>query len=77
MGMKMSEMSILNRDGDTKHKWDKRNPESVSAAQAVFASYTKQGFRAARMQNGTQGEFINEFDPEAEFILFVPVICGG
>ena len=71
------EMSVICAEGDTKYFWDPANSESVSEAQAVFTRYTTQGFRAARMSDGTQGEFIDAFDPAASAILFIPPIVGG
>lgn len=72
------EMSVLCKEGDTKFFWDPQNPESVENARNVFQRYTQENrYRAARMVRGTQGEFIDEFDPEAAAIVFLPPIAGG
>jgi hypothetical protein len=76
--MKMKhEMSIMGKDGDTKCFWDPDDPDSVGVAQASFESYRGQGYRAARFNGDEQGDIINEFDPTAGRILFIPPLQGG
>ena len=73
----MGELRRLDEKGDTKFTWDATKPEEVEAAQAVFATYQGQGYRAARMQGNKTGEFIEAFDPKAETLLMIPRMRKG
>lgn len=75
---KVGEISVLTKEGDTKHFWDPQNKDEVKAAAAIFKSYKDQGFIAAKMnRKGEKGEVIKEFDPSASSILFIPQMTGG
>jgi hypothetical protein len=67
----------LDSTGDTKHEWDPNLQDEVEAARAVFKVYKSQGYAAARMENDSAGEMIQEFDPGASVILFIPQFQGG
>ena len=72
------EMAVMGRDGDSKHFWNKDAPIEVKIAKKVFKQYEKKGYRAFSMtEKGDQGELMNEFDPEAGCILFMPPMAGG
>lgn len=73
----MGEMRKLDRNGDTKHEWDAAKPEEVEAARELFYLYKSQGFAAARMESGTTGEILQEFDPHAGEVIFIPQMQGG
>ncbi len=72
-------MSVMGTNGDTKVRWNKRNPDEVSAAKATFTLYKKRGFAAFRMtaKGSKKGSQIDEFDPEAGSLLMVPPLAGG
>lgn len=72
-------MHELDKTGDTRVMWDRGNPDEVAAARSQFESLTKKGFIAYRAEGkeGTQGEVIREFDPEAERIILVKQLVGG
>lgn len=73
----MGQIRKLDKSGDTTTEWDPSNPQEVEAARQAFDLYRKGGYAAARMENGTAGEIIKEFDPSAAQIVMVPPMCGG
>lgn len=74
----MGTMRALNEKGDTKISWDNENPTEVEAAKEAFALYKEKGYAPFRIiSQGRKGSQIEEFDPLAEEILFVPPIAGG
>jgi hypothetical protein len=72
-------MSTLDRSGDTRHMWDRNNPDEVAAARSLFEELTGAGHIAYRAvgKRGTQGEVIRKFDPDAERIILVRQLVGG
>ena len=74
-----SAIAVMGEPGDTKHIWDKRKPEEVKAAKALFKSLTDAGYRAYRVtgKDGDRGEQMSEFDPDAERMIMVPAFQGG
>jgi hypothetical protein len=73
----MGELRKLDHHGDTKHEWDPAKSEEVEMARDLFTLYKSQGFVAARMDNDSAGEIIQEFDPDAGTIIFRPQMAGG
>lgn len=71
------EMSVMGKEGDTKFTWNAKDPTEVEAARATWDLYKKKGFAAFRMKRSTKGDQMDEFDPEAGRILFVPPMQGG
>lgn len=63
--------------GDLEVKWDADNEEEVEQARSTFEAMKEQQYTAYRMEDGSRGEQIKEFDPEAEAILLVPRMVGG
>ncbi len=71
-------LRVMTPKGDTTYEWDPSNPASVTMAREQFQSFRGTGYRAARVNgDGSQGEFITEFDPSAGTILMVPPMRGG
>lgn len=72
-------IAVMGEIGDTKHIWDRSKPSEVEAAKALYETLTKKGYRAFRCvgKDGSQGEMMTEFDPEAERMIFVPALQGG
>lgn len=72
-------MSTLDKSGDTRVMWDRRNKAEVDAARAQFEALTKAGYMAykAEGKEGTQGAQIRRFDPDAERIIMVKPLVGG
>lgn len=75
----MSVMHTLDRSGDSRIMWDSGNRDEVTAARRQFDDLTKKGYLAYRAdgKDGTQGEQIRRFDPEAERIILVKQNVGG
>jgi len=72
------EMVAMGQDGDSKHFWNTEDGESVEQAREVFGTYTTKGFKAFLMNEaGDKGEPLDDFDPAAGSILFVPPMAGG
>lgn len=72
-------MSTLDRTGDTRLMWDRKNKTEVNAARRTFRDLLKDGYMAYRAvgKKGEQGEQIREFDPDAERIILVKQLVGG
>lgn len=75
----MSEMAVMNREGDTKVEWDRSNANEVEAARRSFDDLVGQKrYAAFKMGPGAKrGEQIRTFDPDAERIVLVPPMRGG
>ena len=65
------EMAKMGLDGDTKTIWDKSNPDEVANARNTFNDLKAKGYRAYHCvgKGGTQGEPMNEFDPDIERMI--------
>jgi hypothetical protein len=72
-------MCTLDKTGDVRQMWDRRNDDEVEAARKQFRELTRKGYLAykAEGKDGHQGEQIREFDPEAERIILVKQLVGG
>jgi hypothetical protein len=72
-------ISIPDDTGDSRHMWDRNNPDEVAAARTLFDSMTGKGYRAYRAvgKRGDQGEILAKFDPDAERIIFLKRNVGG
>jgi len=75
----VNEMSVLDRTGDTKHIWDPNNEKEVKAMKRLFKDLTSQGYIAFKVdgKDGTKGEKMHKFDPEAGRMILIPMMVGG
>lgn len=74
----MSEMTVIDKTGDTKTVWDPANEDEVAVARASFNSLRNKGYLAYRVkEKGAKGSAITEFDPEAGSIILSPPMAGG
>lgn len=72
------EMSVMGREGDTKHYWNAKNWDETRLAKEVYDKYVESKFKPYRMKtNGDPGEPMDSFDPSTGSILFVPAMAGG
>lgn len=72
------ELAIMGRDGDTKVYWTRGNAAETAAARATFDSLRAKGYLAYRLVgDGTKGEQLLEFDPNAQQIILAPAPVGG
>jgi hypothetical protein len=69
------------KDGDKRVVWDSRDMDQIEEAKAMFDECVAKGMVPYRV--GTDGkatsEVMDEFDPEAEEIIFLPIaqVAGG
>lgn len=69
---------VMDRTGDTRHKFEVGNDADVKAAMDRFAELTKSGYKAVEPgKNGEPGRVVNKFDPNVETTIFVPQLQGG
>jgi hypothetical protein len=69
---------ILDRTGDTRHTWNRNNPEDVSMMRDIFDRMIKKGYQAWSVsRKGDKDRRITTFDPEAEKVIFAPALVGG
>lgn len=74
-----STLEITDHTGDTKIEWNKNVPAEVEAARETFSRMKEQHKYLAykTRRDGTRGEVIRAFDPDAERIIMVPQTQGG
>lgn len=71
-------MAVLGSQGDVKRIWDRSNPDEVQDARESFDRLKDRGFLAFRVnKDGTQGEQMDTFEPNAERMILVPQMQGG
>lgn len=74
----VGEMKILDQTGDSKIIWDSGNKDEVDAARETFNKLKKKGFTAFSVgAKGAKDKKVDEFDPEAEKLIMVPILQGG
>lgn len=74
-----SVMAVMDKTGDTKTIWDRNNEVEVEAARAQFKIFRDKGYTAFKVvgKEGTKGEKMHDFDPNAERIIFAPPLVAG
>ena len=79
LGPNQSCMAIMNETGDTKTIWDRTKTEEVESVRAQFDALKAKGYMAYKVtgNDGTKGEVMHTFDPEAERVIFAPALRGG
>ena len=71
-------LHVLDDSGDTRIEWDPSDPVSVKAAEAAFKAAKKKGHLIYKTRaDGSQGELLRNFDPQAERIVATPQTVGG
>lgn len=68
---------VMDHAGDTRHYFDKTDPEALARAERRFKELTGEGFTAAVRIGPGEVARIHTFDPTAEETLFVPRLVGG
>jgi hypothetical protein len=69
---------ILDRSGDTRHTWDRRNEDEVQVIRDLFGRMIDKGYQAWSVtRKGDKDQRITEFDPQAEKVIFAPALVGG
>ncbi len=72
-------MAVMDATGDTKYMWSRDNADEVELARKQYGEFKKKGYAAFRVtgKDGVKGEQMNDFDPDAERIIFVKPMAGG
>lgn len=68
---------IMDHAGDTRHYFDRNDPEELARAERRFKELTGEGFTAAARVGPGEVTRIQAFDPTAEETLFLPRLVGG
>ena len=69
---------VMDRNGDTRHHFDRDDAKAVASAEKLFLGLTSQGYRAVALaENGEPGELLSSFDAKTERMLFIPQLKGG
>lgn len=73
-----SELAVMGVEGDVKTIWNPQNTDEVENARETFKSFRAKRYLAFRVTgDGSQGEQMNEFDPNASKMILVPPMAGG
>jgi len=74
----MGVMAIMSHRGDTKLIWNPNNTDEVENARRSFTELRAKGYIAYSVSpDGSKGEILREFDPNAEKIILAPPLRGG
>lgn len=68
---------VMDRTGDTRHKFDAGDRDALKKAEKRFTELTAAGFTAAVRTGPGEQRVIRRFDPTAEETLFYPRLVGG
>jgi hypothetical protein len=67
----------MDQAGDTRHSFDRNDPEGLANAERRFRELVSEGFTAAVRVGPGQVSKIHAFDPAANETLFFPRLVGG
>ena len=72
-------LSITDATGDTRIMWDPRDADEVATARKAFDEAKKKGMLAYSVDptDGSKGEVIRAFDPQAGKIIMARQTVGG
>ena len=73
----MSELIILNSNGDDRTVWSKDDAEAYREAKEQFDKLKAKGWFAYKVTGKWGKEEIKEFDPNADKIVMSPPVVGG
>lgn len=69
------------KDGDKRVVWDSRDMDQIEEAKAMFDDAVAKGLVPYRvgLDGKASSEVMDEFDPEAEEVIFLPIaqVAGG
>jgi hypothetical protein len=68
---------IMDRSGDTCHRFAPDDANGVAEAERRFADLIEAGFIAAKRTGNGTSELIRQFDPSAQETVFIPRLVGG
>lgn len=72
-------LQVMDRQhGDYRIMWDRSKPEEVLEARHTFERLRGQRYLAYTVsEDGTRGETVRDFDPEAQRVILAPQLQGG
>jgi hypothetical protein len=74
----VGELRVMDRKGDSKHIWNPENADEVAAARTLFDELKRKGHMAYKViGDGSKGEQLAAFDPNAGKIILAPPMQGG
>jgi hypothetical protein len=73
----MATQIVMDRTGDTRHRFDIGDRAAVEEAKRRFVELTDAGFTAAVRTVPGEQRVIRSFDPSAKETLFYPRLVGG
>jgi hypothetical protein len=73
----MATQIVMDRTGDSRHRFDPNDIYEVAKAERRFYELTKAGFTAAARTGRGQISQVRSFDPSVEETVFVPRLVGG
>jgi len=68
---------VMDRTGDSRHRFDPDGEQELAKAEQRFYELTKVGFTAAVRTGPGKVSQIQSFDPNAEETVFFPRLVGG
>jgi len=68
---------VMDRSGDSRHRFDPSDPRELATAEQRFYELTGAGFTAAVRTGPCQVSRIRSFDPNAAETVFFPRLVGG
>ena len=68
---------VMDNKGDSRHFFDREDPQSLALAEERYRELTGRGFTAAVRTGPGQVARVQSFDPTAEETLFFPRLVGG
>ena len=71
-------LKVTNRTGDTQTQWRVGDDLSTAEANRVFDEMVQAGFLAYTVpDDGSAGDVLRTFDPQADTIVITPPLVGG
>jgi hypothetical protein len=68
---------VMDRTGDSRHRFDPNNVQELARAEKRFRELTGAGFTAAVRTGPGEVSQLRSFDPNAEETVFFPRLVGG
>ncbi len=68
---------VMDRTGDSRHRFDPNDADELAKAAQRFCELTGAGFTAAVRTGQGQVSRIRSFDPNADETVFFPRLVGG
>lgn len=74
----MSELQVLDKTGDTRLQWNKKNSDEIAAAKKKFDEFKAKGYLSYSVDEaGKPAEVLHAFDPNEQRITLTPPLKGG